>query len=79
MALEVIMAARFFTVTDDLEEHCSARLVEAEITDFVNDEEPWLGEHFHGVGQPISLRRQHRDDVPFPWWIGRTDDVRVQR
>jgi hypothetical protein len=41
------------TVANDLEEHCSARLIEAEITDFVDDKEPWLGEHLHGMGQPV--------------------------
>src|SRR5258705_5641505 len=28
-------------------------LIEAEITDFVDDKEPWLGKDFHGVGQPV--------------------------
>ena len=48
-----MVAAFFVTVADDLEEHCSARLIEAQITDFVNDEEPWLGEHFSRVAQPV--------------------------
>ena len=46
---------RFVPVAVDLEEHCSARLIEAEITNLVNDEEPWLGEHFHGVKAADSL------------------------
>ena len=46
-----MVAAFFLPVAVDLEEHCSSRL--AEITDFVNDEEPWLGEHFHGVRRLI--------------------------
>ena len=73
-----MVAAFFVRVADDLEEDFSARLIEAEITDFVNDEEPWLGEHFHGVPAD-SLCRQHRDGVPFPWRLGRRDGVRAQR
>ena len=38
-----MVAAFFVPVAVDLEEHCSSRLIEAEITDFVNDKEPWLG------------------------------------
>ena len=70
-----MVAAFFVRVADDLEEHCSARLIEAEITDFVNDEEPWLGEHFHGVGQPILSEGSTESVCHFH---GR-DDVRVQR
>jgi hypothetical protein len=43
------------TVADDLEEQGGAGLIEAEITDFVDDQEPWLGEDLHGVGQPVLL------------------------
>lgn len=48
-----MVAAFFLPVAVDLEEHCSSRLAEPEITDFVNDEGPWLGEHFHGVRRLI--------------------------
>jgi hypothetical protein len=43
----------FVTVADDLEEHGGTGLIEAEITDFVDDKEPWLGKDSHGVGKPV--------------------------
>ena len=36
----------FVAMADDLEEHGGAGLIEAEIADFVDDEQPGLGEHF---------------------------------
>jgi hypothetical protein len=38
---------------DDLEEHGGAGLIEVEITDFVDDQELWLGKNLHGRGQPV--------------------------
>jgi hypothetical protein len=43
----------FVTVANDLEEHGGASLIETEVADFIDDEESWLGEHFHGVGEPV--------------------------
>ena len=71
-----MVAAFFLPVAVDLEEHCSSRLAEPEITDFVNDEGPWLGEHFHGVRRLI-LSEGSTETVPDR--IGRRDDVQVQR
>lgn len=43
----------FVTMADDLEEHGGAGLIEAEVADFIDDQQPGLGEPLHGVGQPV--------------------------
>ena len=48
------------TVCKDPGRALQRRLIEAERTDFVNDEEPWLGKHFHGVGQSILSKAAPR-------------------
>jgi hypothetical protein len=55
------------------------RLIEAEITDFVNDEKPWLSEHFHGVGQPTHSEGSTKPACHFHGGQEARDDVRVQR
>jgi hypothetical protein len=49
----IVLAVLFGTVAGDLGEHCPADLIEAEIVDFVGDQQLWLGEHFHGGGPPV--------------------------
>ena len=41
------------SVADDLEEHGSAGRVEAEVADFIDNEQLWLSKHFHGMREPV--------------------------
>jgi hypothetical protein len=45
--------AFFVTLGDDLKKHGSLTGIKGQVTDFINDKQLWLGEHFHGVRQPV--------------------------